>query len=103
VKLNRPESALERDLARYCSTNGILWIKQTGQVGIPDRLLVLPNGRVAWVEIKTEKGMLSKIQKYFHLKLRERQHNVYVIRSREEGIKLIQALMGSASVPKKST
>lgn len=34
-----------------------------GNIGVPDRLVVLPGGRVIFVELKTERGKLSPMQK----------------------------------------
>ena len=33
-----------------------------GNDGVPDRIVVLPGGRVVFVELKTERGRLSPIQ-----------------------------------------
>lgn len=33
-----------------------------GNIGVPDRLVVLPGGRVIFVELKTERGRLSPMQ-----------------------------------------
>lgn len=33
-----------------------------GNVGVPDRLVVMPGGRVVFVELKTERGKLSPMQ-----------------------------------------
>lgn len=33
-----------------------------GNSGVPDRLVVLPGGRIEFVELKTETGRLSKLQ-----------------------------------------
>lgn len=33
-----------------------------GNIGVPDRLVVLPGGRVIFVELKTERGKLSPMQ-----------------------------------------
>lgn len=35
-----------------------------GQDGVPDRVVVMPGGRVYFVELKTQAGKLSRIQKY---------------------------------------
>lgn len=34
-----------------------------GNVGVPDRLVVLPGGRIVFVELKTERGVLSAPQR----------------------------------------
>lgn len=35
-----------------------------GQDGVPDRTVIMPGGRVYFVELKTQTGKLSRIQKY---------------------------------------
>lgn len=35
-----------------------------GSSGVPDRLVVLPGGRIEFVELKTETGRLSKLQQH---------------------------------------
>lgn len=41
-----------------------------GHSGVPDRLVLLPGGRVIFVELKTEKGRLSPLQIETHNQLR---------------------------------
>lgn len=59
---------LEKDVERWLGQEvrklGGLWFKFTspGRTGVPDRILMLW-GRVVFVEMKTEKGVLSAIQK----------------------------------------
>lgn len=38
------------------------WVSP-GNDGVPDRIVVLPNGHVVFVELKTDKGRLSAVQK----------------------------------------
>lgn len=33
-----------------------------GNAGVPDRIVVLPNGKLVFVELKTEKGKLTALQ-----------------------------------------
>jgi hypothetical protein len=47
--------------------------------GMPDMLYWLPNGLVIGVELKTEDGRLSDVQKKFHESLKILGHQVYVI------------------------
>ncbi len=35
-----------------------------GQDGVPDRIVILPDGEVIFVELKQEEGRLSKLQRY---------------------------------------
>tara|TARA_Y100001963_G_scaffold158450_1_gene258125 strand:+ start:1938 stop:2231 length:294 start_codon:yes stop_codon:yes gene_type:complete len=60
---------LERDiekrfvrLAKHFNCLCYKWHSQSTK-GVPDRILILPNGEVHFVELKTEKGRLSKWQR----------------------------------------
>ena len=39
--------------------------------GVADRLVVLPGGRVWFVEVKTDTGKLSPLQEFFRLEINE--------------------------------
>lgn len=54
--------------------------------GWPDRLIVLPGGRVIWLEIKTNKDTLSPAQKHIIDKLTSLGHKVVVLRQTEQDI-----------------
>ena len=58
---------LERDVERYLikqvEKQGGLCLK-FGQDGWPDRIVLLPNGRVIWVELKRREGSWSDLQRY---------------------------------------
>ena len=52
---------------------------------MPDRLVLLPGGRVVWVELKRGKlGRLSPMQAYRHGQLRRLGQEVVVVRSAED-------------------
>jgi hypothetical protein len=56
-----------------------------GNNGMPDRLVVLPGGIIHFVELKKPKGgILSKLQKFQHRKLKTLGVHVYVIKNEEE-------------------
>lgn len=68
----KTESEVERKFKEICQGLGWPCIKlQTTSVsGIPDRMVLLGKGRVAYVELKKETGKLSRIQKHVIAKLR---------------------------------
>ena len=33
-----------------------------GNVGVPDRIIIMPNGKIYFVELKTDKGKLTELQ-----------------------------------------
>ena len=63
------ESALEKYFRQEVLRRGGWTIKLTGTAGIPDRLVMMPEGAVAFVELKTDIGRLSKIQDAVQRKL----------------------------------
>ena len=57
------------------------------RVGMPDRIVTLPNGRCVWVELKTDNGKLSVVQQLRHKELRDAGQEVAVVWSKEEAEK----------------
>lgn len=57
------ERDVERRLIRRVEDLGGLCVK-AGQDGWPDRIVMLPGGRLYWVELKRRKGVQSDLQKY---------------------------------------
>lgn len=51
--------------------------------GLPDRLVLLPGGRIKWAETKTTGEKLSKRQRYVHELLLKLGFHVWVIDSEE--------------------
>jgi hypothetical protein len=54
------------------------------RVGDPDRILLLPGGRAAFVEMKKDGKKPSKIQRVMHAELSAMGFEVWVIRSKTE-------------------
>lgn len=52
--------------------------------GMPDRLVLWPDGRAYLVELKTTDGVLSPIQRHVHAKMAERGHPVAVLWGRDQ-------------------
>lgn len=59
------ESALERHLAGRVRALGGLTVKlaSTGTAGVPDRLILMPGQEPLLVELKTETGRISSVQR----------------------------------------
>ena len=47
--------------------------------GVPDRIVITDTGRVLFVELKTEKGVLSKLQRIQLKKLRDFRQQTFVL------------------------
>lgn len=88
------EKAIEKYLERRAAAVGWPCLKYSSQntTGFPDRLLLLPGGRCAWVEVKSRGCKPSKLQ---CLRLRGLQgmgHVAEVVDSREAVDALITKL-----------
>lgn len=72
------ESVIEAWMVRAIRSRGGLCYKwvSPGTTGVPDRIVILPGGRTIYVELKTEVGRLSEIQKHIHAELRKRGADV---------------------------
>lgn len=62
------------------------------KAGMPDLVIVQPEGRVTWVELKAEKGKVSERQQEIHYKLGKLHHLIYVIRNIDQFIQLVTNL-----------
>ena len=60
------EAAIERKLVQGVKALGGRAYKfvSPGNTGVPDRMVILPGGRVVFVELKTERGRLSRVQEF---------------------------------------
>lgn len=81
---------MEKDIEKYLGERvkklGGLYYKfvSPGNDGVPDRLIVWPNGEVDFVELKTLTGSLSEIQKAQIARLKRRGVFVTVIYGTED-------------------
>lgn len=67
MRKNEPkESVIEARLRKKVSGAGGRFYKwvSPGNDGVPDRIAILPGGRIIFVEMKTNRGKLTEIQKY---------------------------------------
>ena len=63
-------------------------IKQ-GIVGMPDLLWVGPDGKTAWIEVKTERGRVAENQQRFIERLQSMGHTAGIARSVPEAMQII--------------
>ncbi|MBR1760908.1 MAG: VRR-NUC domain-containing protein [Schwartzia sp.] len=75
------EKQIERRLVEGVKKRGGLCYKfvSPGHPGVPDRIVIKPDGKVIFVELKTDTGRLSKLQNYTIRELREHGADVRVI------------------------
>lgn len=76
------ESGIERYLVNRVKEMGGLCFKfeSPGNPGVPDRIVITAEGRVIFVELKTDVGRLEKIQKYRIEEMRKRHVDVRTLK-----------------------
>lgn len=95
MKRTDSEKVVERKLVELVKINGGMCIKLLCDqlIGLPDRLCLLPNHKMAFVETKTTGQKPRRIQAYTHKKLRALGFRVEVIDSVEGTINFIEDIM----------
>ena len=83
--MGKPESRIEKKLCEGVKSLGGRAYKfvSPGASGVPDRVVCLPNGRVIFAELKSQRGVLSKQQLHRIEELRRMGQRVYVLNSEE--------------------
>lgn len=61
--------------------------------GIPDLTILLPNGKTIFIEVKTDKGRVSPVQKQMHEQLQLLGHEVLVVRSVKDFDLLLKSIL----------
>lgn len=85
------EKAIEKYLCEQVKILGGLCLKYTNSnmTGFPDRLVCLPGGHIAWVELKSKGKKPTRLQDIRHTQLRQLGFTVDVADCRENIDKLI--------------
>jgi hypothetical protein len=78
------ESDIEKACVRIAFNSDCILLKIQGTKGWPDRVLVTPNGRVAFLEFKRPGGRLTALQDFTLCKLQEMRHRAEKVDSVEE-------------------
>lgn len=90
------ESEVESHLRTVAEKAGGLCIKFIPDYkrGFPDRILILPEGKLVWVETKRpEGGRVSGAQRVSHEVLRRLGQRVYLVLTKEQADTLVRELM----------
>lgn len=80
------ESAIEARLVKGAKQAGWLIRKfvSPGNAGVPDRMLISPDGHLVFVELKTETGRLTALQSAQIAMLRRYKQDVRVLYGRKD-------------------
>lgn len=75
------EKYIEKRLVEEISKRGGLCVKLTSSIGLPDRMCLLPEGAVIFIEVKSKGQKPRKNQLIIHNRLRLLKFRVLVIDS----------------------
>jgi len=87
------ERDIEKKVCDYAKLHQMLAYKFTspGHIGVPDRMFITLDGRIFFIEFKSEKGKLTPNQQRENLRLINRGVDVYTVNNVENGKKIIDA------------
>lgn len=88
------EVAIERYLCQQVKKRGGKAYKFTSIMhrGVPDRIIVMPNGKLMFCEVKNENGVLSPLQKLEIKWLREAKQHVVIVWSKADVDAIMEVL-----------
>lgn len=89
------ESQIEAKLVRMVRDRGGLCYKfvSPGNPGVPDRIVITPDGRSVYVELKTEVGRLAAIQQWQQREMQKRCLDVRVLKGLPEVKAFVEEVM----------
>ncbi len=75
------EREIEKRLGAELKKHGCLFYKfvSMGQAGVPDRIVITPSGQTIYVELKTDAGRLTKLQRLQIERIEKQGAKVYVL------------------------
>lgn len=90
------EKLIEQHLVKGVKKLGGLCLKfvSPGSSGVPDRIIISSTGEVIFVELKTERGKLSKLQEHMIDEMRKRSANVKVLYGLQDVKSFLDELSG---------
>ena len=82
------EKQIEAGLRKQGNKMGGLLYKfvSPGNDGVPDRVAILPGGRIWFIELKADGGRASDLQKWQIKQIKKRGANAAIIRGKQEAI-----------------
>ncbi len=95
------ESEIERWLVNQIKDLGGIADKfvSPGNPGVPDRIIVMPSGRIIFAELKTEIGRLSGIQKWQRQRYQKLGVDYRVVKGMKAARELVKELKEQEVMP----
>ncbi len=89
------EAQIEARMVRMVRERGGLCYKfvSPGNPGVPDRIIIAPDGRTVYVELKTYVGRLARIQKYQIEQMKKLGADVRVAKGWEAARAIVEEVM----------
>lgn len=77
------ENQLEEKLRKKIKELGGIALKfvSPGRAGVPDRIILMPQGKIYFVEMKSPRGEVNPIQKYVFEKFEKLGFKVHILNS----------------------
>lgn len=90
----QPERVIEARLRKQINKLGGRFYKwvSPGNDGVPDRIAILPEGKIIFVELKTDVGKCSKVQEYQQKVLKDLGCNVITLYGEDDIKEFIEEL-----------
>lgn len=88
---------LEKEIEKYVREHvkgRLLKFVSPGEDGVPDRIHLLPDGRVVFIEFKKQGGRLSERQKLWFIRLWSLNQDVRCISSMEDARAYVEEMEG---------
>lgn len=103
---DRPHPTTESSLEAFFTdrvrrAGGLTFKMAPTHKGLPDRLVLLPDGYIALVELKTPTGTVSPAQRVLHSRLARLGSHVVVLRGRGEVVAWLRDSLGTSRRAKK--
>lgn len=86
------EKQIENYLKRKFESIGAIVLKFTspGQAGVPDRIIILPNGSTIFVEVKCKTGRIAPLQQHWVDKINKQGGHACFVWSYEDVDRLLE-------------
>lgn len=88
------ESQLEEKFCKKIKKIGGMALKfmSPGRAGVPDRIILMPGGKIYFVEMKSSNGPVNPIQEYIFEKFEELGFKVHILNSENSVKKFLEKI-----------